>query len=106
MTAPIGLSVKRREDRRLLTGRGRYVDDVRLSHLCHAAIVRSPHAHARIVDVDARRATVLPGVVAVLTIADLPQCAAPVPPLLPAPGFRRCLHPPTLGPKIAPAAAP
>ncbi|PYN24712.1 MAG: hypothetical protein DMD99_10170 [Candidatus Rokuibacteriota bacterium] len=41
------------------------MDDVRLSHLCHAAIVRSPHAHARIVDVDARRATVLPGVVAV-----------------------------------------
>src|SRR6266436_434719 len=62
MTAPIGLSVKRREDRRLLTGRGHYVDDVRLPHLCHAAIVRSPHAHARILDVDARRATALPGV--------------------------------------------
>jgi len=93
MTAPIGLSVKRREDRRLLTGRGRYVDDVRLSHLCHAAIVRSPHAHARIVDVDARRATVLPGVVAVLTIARLagvrgggpaPRGLAEVPPLRPA----------------------
>src|SRR2546428_1218888 len=88
MTAPIGLSVKRREDRRLLTGRGHYVDDVRLPHLCHAAIVRSPHAHARILDVDARRATALPGVVAVLTIADLPECAAAVPSLVTSPRFR------------------
>src|SRR5881409_3704226 len=93
MTAPIGLSVKRREDRRLLTGRGRYADDVRLPHLCHAAIVRSPHAHARILDVDARRATALPGVVAVLTIADLPECAAAVPPLVPSPRFRPYAQP-------------
>ncbi|OLD38469.1 MAG: hypothetical protein AUI57_06905 [Candidatus Rokubacteria bacterium 13_1_40CM_2_68_8] len=104
MTAPIGLSVKRREDRRLLTGRGRYVDDVRLSHLCHAAIVRSPHAHARIVDVDARRATVLPGVVAVLTIADLPECAAAVPPLVASPRFRRYVQPAIAGPKVRHAA--
>src|SRR5882724_11387749 len=68
MTAPIGLSVKRREDRRFLTGRGRYVDDLRLPDLLHAAIVRSPHAHARILGVDANRALALPGVVAVLTI--------------------------------------
>src|SRR5439155_702669 len=81
MSAPIGLSVKRREDRRLLTGRGRYVDDLRLPDLLHAAIVRSPHAHARIVGVDADRAQALPGVVAVLTIAELPECAAAVTPL-------------------------
>jgi carbon-monoxide dehydrogenase large subunit len=100
MTAPIGLSVKRREDRRLLTGRGRYVDDVRLPHLCHAAIVRSPHAHARIVDVDARRAAVLPGVVAVLTIADVPECAAAVPPLVASPRFRPYVQPAIAGPKV------
>src|SRR2546425_4071063 len=100
MTAPIGLSIKRREDRRLLTGRGHYVDDVRLPHLCHAAIVRSPHAHARILDVDARRATALPGVVAVLTIADLPECAAAVPPLVTSPRFRPYVQPAIAGPKV------
>ncbi len=100
MTAPIGLSVKRREDRRLLTGRGHYVDDVRLPHLCHAAIVRSPHAHARILDVDARRATALPGVVAVLTIADLPECAAAVPSLVTSPRFRPYVQPAIAGPKV------
>src|SRR3989449_3263026 len=100
MTAPIGLSVKRREDRRMLTGRGHYVDDVRLPHLCHAAIVRSPHAHARILDVDARRATALPGVVAVLTIADLPECAAAVPPLVTSPRLRPYAQPAIAGPKV------
>jgi len=100
MTAPIGLSVKRREDRRLLTGRGRYVDDVRLPHLCHAAIVRSPHAHARIVGVDARRATALPGVLAVLTIADLPECAAAVPSLVTSTRFRPYVQPAIAGPKV------
>ena len=80
MTAPIGLSLKRREDRRLLTGRGRYVDDVRLPDLLHAAIVRSPHAHARIETVDARSAIAHPGVVAVLTVAELPECVGAVPP--------------------------
>src|SRR6266511_4003318 len=99
MTAPIGLSVKRREDRRLLTGRGRYVDDVRLPHLCHAVIVRSPHAHAGIVGVDARRATTLPGVLAVLTIADLPECAAAVPSLVTSPRFRPTATP-LAGPKV------
>jgi carbon-monoxide dehydrogenase large subunit len=100
MTAPIGLSVKRREDRRLLTGRGHYVDDVRLPHLYHAAIVRSPHAHARIVGVDARRATALPGVLAVLTIADLPECAAAVPSLVTSPRFRPYVQPAIAGPKV------
>jgi len=100
MTAPIGLSVKHREDRRLLTGRGHYVDDVRLPHLCHAAIVRSPHAHARILDVDARRATALPGVVAVLTIADLPECAAAVPSLVTSPRFRPYVQSAIAGPKV------
>src|SRR2546428_113261 len=99
MSAPIGLSVKRREDRRLLTGRGRYVDDLRLPNLLHAAIVRSPHAHARIVGVDADRAQALPRVVAVLTIAELPECAAAVPPLVTSPRLRPYAQPAIAGPK-------
>jgi carbon-monoxide dehydrogenase large subunit len=87
MTLPIGASLRRKEDRRLLTGRGRYVDDLRLPGLLHAAIVRSPHAHARVARIEASGARAIPGVVAVLTRADLPECAGPVPPLVPAPHF-------------------
>src|SRR5439155_1204469 len=68
-------------------------DDLRLADLLHAAIVRSPHAHARVLGVDARRALALPGVVAVLTIAELPECAAAVPPLVPSPRFRPYAQP-------------
>ena len=88
MTTPIGLSVKRREDRRFLTGRGRYVDDLPFPGLLHAAIVRSPHAHARILGIDTQRALAQPGVAAVLTFAELPECAAAVPPLVPSPRLR------------------
>ena len=52
MTSPIGTSIKRREDERLVTGRGRYLDDLRLPGILHAAIVRSPHAHARVTRID------------------------------------------------------
>jgi aerobic carbon-monoxide dehydrogenase large subunit len=99
MTSPIGLSVRRREDRRFLTGRGRYVDDLRLPGLLHAAIVRSPHAHARILGIDARRAMGEPGVVAVLAAAELPECAAAVPPLVPSPRLRPYAQPAIAGPK-------
>ena len=100
MTAPIGLSVKRKEDGRLLTGRGRYVADVRLHGLLDAAIVRSPHAHARIERVDARRALAQPGVVAVLTVADLPECTAAVPPLVTSSRFRPYAQPALAGPEV------
>jgi carbon-monoxide dehydrogenase large subunit len=93
MTGPVGLSIRRREDRRFLTGRGRYVDDLRLPDVLHAAIVRSPHAHARIVGIDTRPALAMPGVVAVLTGADLPEVAAAVPPLVPSPRLRPYAQP-------------
>jgi len=99
MSTPIGLSVKRREDRRFLTGQGRYVDDLRLPDLLHAAIVRSPHAHARIVAIDARRALALPGVVAVFTSVELPECAGAVPPLVPSPRLRPYAQPAIAGAK-------
>jgi len=57
------------------------------------AMVRSPHAHARIVGIDGAEARRLAGVVAVLTRAELPECAGSVPPLVPAPDFPRYHHP-------------
>ena len=66
----IGQPVRRKEDFRLLTGRGSFVDDLALPELAHAVIVRSPHAHARIVSVDKAAALAAPGVLAVLTGAD------------------------------------
>ncbi len=69
----IGAPVERVEDERLLTGRGRYLADVVRPGMLHAAFVRSPHAHAHVRAVDAGAARALPGVVAVLTAADLPH---------------------------------
>ena len=62
-----GSSVKRREDPRLITGRGQFTDDVKLPGTTYAAFVRSPHAHARIVRIDASAALTRPGVHAVFT---------------------------------------
>ena len=67
----IGQAMTRREDLRLLTGAGQYIDDLSLPNEAHIAFVRSPHAHARIVSIDASAATAAPGVIAVLTGADL-----------------------------------
>src|SRR5262245_37099817 len=66
----IGQPVRRKEDWRLLTGRGCYVDDLAPANLAHAVIVRSPHAHARLVSVDTSVAHATPGVLSVLTGAD------------------------------------
>ncbi len=67
----MGQAVVRKEDLRLLTGGGRYLDDINLPGQLHAAILRSPHAHALIRTVDATAARSGPGVIAVLTGADL-----------------------------------
>ena len=66
----IGQPVRRKEDFRLLTGRGCFVDDLAPPGLAHAVFVRSPHAHARIVAIDKAAALAAPGVLAVLTGAD------------------------------------
>ncbi len=66
----IGQSVRRKEDFGLLTGRGRFSDDIALPRQAHASFVRSPHAHARIVAVDKTAALAAPGVLAVLTGSD------------------------------------
>ena len=67
----VGQSVRRVEDPRLIQGLGRYSDDVNLPRQAHAVLARSPHAHARIRGIDARAALAAPGVVAVLTAAEL-----------------------------------
>ncbi len=66
-----GASVRRREDARLVTGRGRYVADVDLPGMLHVAVYRSPHAHARIVRIEAAATRGRPGVVHVLVPADV-----------------------------------
>ncbi|MFO7547726.1 MAG: molybdopterin cofactor-binding domain-containing protein [Acidimicrobiia bacterium] len=70
-TSVLGGVVKRREDPALIRGRGRYVDDVQLTGMLHAAFVRSPFAHARIGSIDASAALAMPGVHAVYTIDDV-----------------------------------
>jgi len=67
----IGQSVIRKEDKRFITGKGKYTDDIRLHGMTHAHFVRSPHAHARVKSVDTSAALAMPGVVAVLTGAEL-----------------------------------
>ncbi|HEU5437662.1 MAG TPA: aerobic carbon-monoxide dehydrogenase large subunit [Ktedonobacterales bacterium] len=67
----MGHSVKRKEDPRFLRGKGNYVDDVKLPGMLYMDIVRSPYAHAKIVNIDASKALALPGVLAVITGKDL-----------------------------------
>lgn len=87
-TRYFGERITRSEDPRLLTGRGLFVDDVQLPGLLHAAVLRSPHAHARIGRIDASQARALPGVVAIYTHADLPPTLQrPLPKLIPHPAL-------------------
>src|SRR5437870_12064086 len=91
-----GMRIKRLEDPRLLTGRGRYLDDLGLPRMLFASFVRSPYAHARIVRIDAAAARALPGVVAVVTADDLRAVAKPLAPRLNGGGFT-----PTAWPALA-----
>jgi carbon-monoxide dehydrogenase large subunit len=79
MTADVlGARVKRVEDQRLITGKGRYLDDIKLQSMAHIAILRSPHAHANIRSIDTSAAKEMPGVVAVITGADIPYNPLPM----------------------------
>ena len=75
-----GDALKRTEDDRLLRGAGRYVDDLRLPDMLALVIVRSLHAHARVLEVDAAAARALPGVCGVFTLADVPELRDALPP--------------------------
>ncbi|MHA4843617.1 xanthine dehydrogenase family protein molybdopterin-binding subunit [Flavitalea antarctica] len=69
----IGQSVKRVEDKRFVTGKGRYTDDIVLPGQTYASFVRSPYAHAKIISVDVEAARTMPGVVAIFTGADVAE---------------------------------
>jgi aerobic carbon-monoxide dehydrogenase large subunit len=88
-----GASVLRKEDPDLLAGRGNFVDDIHLPGMLHAAVLRSPFAHARIKRIDTAPALALEGVHAVLTYADLPESMRrqTIPLLVPSPLIKQ-LH--------------
>ena len=70
-TNGIGASIKRLEDKRFLQGQGNYIDDMQLPDMLHAAVLRSPYAHAKIIDIEVSAALEQPGIVTILTFADL-----------------------------------
>jgi carbon-monoxide dehydrogenase large subunit len=86
-TRILGAAINRQEDRRFLTGSATYVDDIHLPDMLHAAILRSPYAHALICSIDTSQAVQLPGVVAVWTHADLDVASGPLPLLIPHPAL-------------------
>lgn len=78
----VGAHVRRKEDNRLLTGRGRFTDDIDLPGQLYCAILRSPYAHARIVSIDTSAVEAMDGVVVVLTGAEAAQMSNPLPPAI------------------------
>ena len=77
-TDVLGAPVKRVEDPRFITGKGRYLDDIKLPGMAHLAILRSPYAHANIRSIDTSAAKAAPGVVTVITGADIPYNPLPM----------------------------
>jgi carbon-monoxide dehydrogenase large subunit len=92
----IGQPVRRKEDVRLLTGRGTYTDDLDRAEQAHAVVLRSPHAHARILSMDVSEAKTAPGVLAVLTGHDaIADGLKPLPVQVEVPGKEKPLFAPT-----------
>jgi CO/xanthine dehydrogenase Mo-binding subunit len=87
----IGQNMKRVEDPRLLTGQGRYIDDIELPNLLHAAVLRSSRAHARIKSISVVAAERLPGVFKVLTGQDIAKATGPLPCFANPPVEQRCV---------------
>lgn len=81
--------MRNREDLRFITGKGNYVDDVRISGTLHASFLRSPYPHAKIKNIDFSQALDLPGVLAVLTGKELAASLPPLPLLMQGPGVKR-----------------
>lgn len=98
-TRTVGAPIPRNEDARLLTGRAMFVDDVQLPDLLHAAVLRSPYAHARLGTIDTSMALQREGVVAVYTAADLGEAWQPGPLCVPPPPIEGIVfHARTQGP--------
>jgi len=84
----VGRPMPRREDRRFLTGAGRFTDDIALDGQAHAVVLRAPHAHARIAGIDAAAARAAPGVLLVLTADDIAgELTGPIPSYTDTPPF-------------------
>ena len=83
VTTMIGAKIHRREDPRLVSGEGRYIDDFTRPGTLHLAVVRSPFAHALIKSIDVTAATKAPGVVAVYTHKDFSRVLSGVMPVTP-----------------------
>lgn len=81
----VGTPLRRKEDLRFLTGRGWYTDDIKLPGMLHAALVRSPYAHARIKGIDVKQASASPGVVYIMTGEEVARLGQPTPNMLPDP---------------------
>lgn len=92
-TPMIGRAIKRREDPKLITGHGNFLDDVKLTGMAHAAVLRSPYAHARIRSIDTSKAAAVPGVIAVYVGKDMTD-VNPLPCAWPAGGFKNNLNTP------------
>jgi carbon-monoxide dehydrogenase large subunit len=106
MTRAIGRSVRRLEDRRLLTGRGKYAADFRLPGMLHGAVLRSPHGHARLGAIRAKAALGLPGVIAVVTAEDLGDVGRIPVRLGSRPSLVACLQPPLARDRVRYAGEP
>lgn len=97
----VGQSIRRTEDERFLTGRAQYVGDFKLDGLLHAVIVRSPYAHARIVNIDRAKVLASPGVKAFFTYEDIATYGAIIPVrLAPLPGVDRFLQEPLANDRV------
>ena len=77
----VGQRLKRKEDIRLITGRGRFIDDMKLPGMHFVALLRSPYAHARIKSIDSSKALNVRGVIAVVTGKDVAEITNPMAPL-------------------------
>src|SRR5947207_148440 len=86
-TRTFGAPIARKEDPRFLIGNGTYIDDIELPGMLHAAILRSPHAHAHILTIESSAAMALEGVEAVLTYGDLGKLGERLPLLIPHPAL-------------------
>jgi carbon-monoxide dehydrogenase large subunit len=95
----IGAPVKRKEDPRMITGHGTYVDDVQLVGTAYMSVVRSPHAHARIRSIDTSAAKSAPGVLAVYTAEDV-RSIGPIPVGAILPGMKDAHHGPLAEGKV------
>jgi 2-furoyl-CoA dehydrogenase large subunit len=93
----VGTPIKTKEAPRLITGRGRFVDDIKIPGMLYAALLRSPYAHAKIKRIDTSKAEKLPGVVAIVTQEDVLKWCKPYPQIVPPPADKLLDYPIAVG---------